>query len=161
MTFKEVFQLDMKVTAKWLGKRRFEANGPSGKIVHMDAKAEDGGTGEGNRPMELLLMGLIGCTGIDVSLIMERMRQPLESLEISAEGHRRESYPQAYTAIHLTYKMTGQISPEKAWRAINLSEEKYCSASASLSVEIIPSLILNGKEIERIQTNSDEKGLSD
>jgi putative redox protein len=152
--------LDMKVKATWMGKRRFEAKGPSGQTVYMDAKAEDGGTSEGNRPMELLLMGLIGCTGIDISLIMERMRQPLETLEITAEGHRRESYPQAYTEIHLTYQMTGQVSPEKAWRAINLSEEKYCSASASLLAEIKPSLILNGQEIARLQTTTSE-GLSD
>lgn len=151
----------MKVKASWLGKRRFEATGPSGQAVYMDAKAEDGGLGQGNRPMELLLMGLIGCTGIDITLIMERMRQPLEALEITAEGHRREAYPQAYTEIHLTYSMTGEISPEKAWRAINLSEEKYCSASASLSAEILPKLILNGQEIARFQTSEDEKGLSD
>jgi putative redox protein len=148
--------LDMKVRASWLGKRRFEANGPSEKSVYMDAKAEDGGTGEGNRPMELLLMGLVGCTGIDITLIMERMRQPLEALEILAEGHRREAYPQAYTEIHLTYSLSGQISPEKAWRAIHLSEEKYCSASASLSAEIVPTLILNGQEVARIQSFESE-----
>jgi len=151
--------LNMKVTSKWLGKRRFEAQGPSGKPVYMDAKQEDGGTDQGNRPMELLLMGLVGCTGIDISLIMERMRQPLETLEIEADGKRREEYPQAFTEIHLTYKMTGNVAPEKAWRAIHLSEEKYCSASSSLSATIVPHLILNGTEVPSI--TAVESGLSD
>ncbi len=151
----------MKVEAKWLGKRRFEAHGPSEKAIFMDAKADDGGSGEGNRPMELLLMGLIGCTGIDISMIMERMRQPLETLDIVADGHRRDPYPHAFTEIHLTYTMTGNISPEKAWRAINLSEEKYCSAAASLSATIIPHLILNNEQVQRIQTSESEQGLSD
>ncbi len=145
----------MKIEAKWLGKRRFEANGPSGKSVHMDAKADDGGTGDGNRPMELLLMGLAGCTGIDITMIMERMRQPLESLDITAQGHRRESFPKAFTEIHLTYTMVGSISPDKAWRAINLSEQKYCSASASLSAKIVPHLVLNGSEVPRMQTSEE------
>ncbi len=151
----------MDIRAKWLGTRRFEASGPSGHSVYMDANEQDGGMGQGNRPMELLLMGLAGCTGIDISLIMERMRQPLESLEIAAGGNRREDYPHAFTDITLTYTMSGQISPDKAWRAILLSEQTYCSAAASLSANIESHLILNGTEVERIQQRIDKKGLSD
>ncbi|MCL6549161.1 MAG: OsmC family protein [Alicyclobacillus sp.] len=141
--------MTMNITATWLGKRHFRAIGPSGHAVHLDARAEDGGEGQGNRPMELLLMGLAGCTGIDVSLILERMRQPLEQLEIEAAGTRQEQYPQKFTEIHLYYRMQGDVQPEKAWRAIHLSESKYCSASASLNAAIVPHLVLNGREIPR------------
>ncbi|WP_245628932.1 OsmC family protein [Alicyclobacillus shizuokensis] len=137
----------MRVTANWLGRRHFAAVGPSGCQVEMDAAAEVGGEGHGARPMELLLMGLIGCTGIDVTMILERMRQPLSSLTIEANGTRREEYPQKFTEIHLYYRMAGDVDADKAWRAIHLSEDKYCSASASLQAEIVPHLILNGQEV--------------
>lgn len=138
---------NMHVKSEWQGKRHFSSTGPSGHAVQMDAKVDDGGDDRGNRPMELLLMGLTGCTGIDVTLILERMRQPLQSLVIEADGVRREERPQAFTDIQLTYTMTGDVSPAKAWRAIHLSEEKYCSASASFRARIIPKLILNGVEV--------------
>ncbi|MBF8377020.1 OsmC family protein [Alicyclobacillus mali] len=139
--------MEMKVVGKWLGQRHFQADGPSGNTIYMDAKKEDGGTGQGNRPMELLLMGVVGCTGIDIAMIMEKMRVPLQGLEIEAAGERREEYPQAFTRIHLTYHMTGEVPPAKAWRAIRLSEQKYCSAIGSLKAEVIPHLVLNGQEV--------------
>lgn len=138
---------EMHVQSKWLGKRHFTSTGPSGHTVEMDAKVEAGGDDVGNRPMELLLMGLTGCTGIDVTMILERMREPLESLEIHADGVRREEHPQAFTEIALTYEMTGDVASAKAWRAIHLSEEKYCSASASFNARITPRLVLNGQEV--------------
>lgn len=138
----------MKVTGNWKGKRHFEAQGPSGHMVSMDAKPEAGGEDKGNRPMELVLMGLIGCTGIDVTMILERMREPLEDLQIEADGTRSEEHPQKFTEIHLTYHLTGEVSVQKAWRAIHLSEEKYCSASASLNATIVPHLVLNGTSVE-------------
>ncbi|WP_370541838.1 OsmC family protein [Alicyclobacillus sp. SO9] len=137
----------MKITANWKGKRHFEASGPSGYKVSMDAKQEAGGEDKGNRPMELVLMGLVGCTGIDISMILERMRQPLQDLQIEAEGTRQDEHPQRFTQIDLYYHITGEVAPEKAWRAIHLSEEKYCSASASLNATIVPHLILNGDEV--------------
>ncbi|RIV28823.1 OsmC family peroxiredoxin [Alicyclobacillaceae bacterium I2511] len=139
--------MEMQVTAQWEGKRRFTTTGPSGHTITMDSKREDGGDDSGARPMELLLMGLIGCTGIDVSLILERMREPLEELNIEAVGMRREEKPQAYTNIHLIYKVKGDLEAKKIWRAIRLSEEKYCSASASLVAPITTELILNGVSV--------------
>lgn len=105
--------LEMKVTSKWLGQRHFQADGPSGNTVYMDARREEGGTGQGNRPMELLLMGIVGCTGIDIAMILERMRLKLEGMEIDASGIRRDEYPQAFTEIHLTYRLTGRSHPPK------------------------------------------------
>lgn len=139
--------MEMKVETSWTEKRHFLSKGPSGFELSMDAAEAAGGTNQGHRPMELLLMGLTGCTGIDIAMIMERMRQPMETLEIDAVGARREEYPQGFTEIHLYYKMTGQVQPAKAWRAIHLSENKYCSASASLAAKIIPHLFLNDEEI--------------
>lgn len=148
----------MHVHTKWLGNRHFEAVGDSGHTIHMDAKPEDGGENRGNRPMELLLAGLAGCTGIDIAMILERMRQPLKGLEIDIDGVRRDTYPQAFTDIHVTYRITGNVEPDKAWRAIRLSEEKYCSASASLSATIVPKLVLNGDEIPNAHVASVGEG---
>lgn len=142
----------MHVTTTWTGKRHFESVGDSGIAVNIDARQEDGGEGQGNRPMELVLMGLTGCTGIDVSLILERMRIPVESLRIEATGERREEHPKAFTQIHLTYHITGNAPVDKVWRAISLSQDKYCSASASLSAEIIPHLVLNGESMPQSHT---------
>jgi putative redox protein len=137
----------MKVTSKWLGARHFQADGPSGNTIYMDARHEDGGTGQGNRPMELLLMGIVGCTGIDIAMILERMRVPLEELEIEAAAQRREEHPKAFTEIHLTYRIQGEVPAAKAWRAIHLSEEKYCSAIGTIQSKVVPHLVLNGAEV--------------
>lgn len=151
--------MEMNVRASWMGKRHFQAIGPSGHPVSMDAKEDAGGEDQGNRPMELLLMGLTGCTGIDVTMILERMRQSVQNLQIDARGIRREAYPQAFTEIHITYDMEGDIQPAKAWRAISLSEQKYCSASSSLNAKIVPHLILNGTTVPFMEDAS--AGLSD
>ena len=144
----------MRVIGTWQGKRHFKTVGPSGHELSVDAKAEAGGEDKGARPMELLLMGLIGCTGIDVSMILERMRQPMDSLEITAEGARREEHPQAFTDIRLVYRIAGEVDADKAWRAIHLSENKYCSASASFVARIVPVLILNGTEVPADESTS-------
>lgn len=149
--------VEMKINARWHGQRKFVAEGASDYAVTIDAKPEAGGTGAGARPMELLLMGLAGCTGIDVTMILERMREPLEGLDIEVSGARREEYPQAFTEIHVTYRMTGPLTAAKVWRAIHLSEEKYCSASASLVAVIVPHLVLNGESLPDTTAN----GVSD
>jgi putative redox protein len=141
----------MRVEAQWRGKRSFQATGPSDNTIDMDAATDVGGEGKGVRPMELVLMGLVGCTGIDVTMILERMRQPLESLRIEADGTRRDEHPQKFTEIHLTYHVAGDVTPDKVWRAIHLSEEKYCSASASLNATIVPHLILNGQAVPVVE----------
>ncbi len=156
-----VSTLEMKVTSKWLGKRHFQADGPSGNTIYMDAKREDGGTGQGNRPMELLLMGIVGCTGIDIAMILERMRVNMEGLEIEAVGERRDEFPQAFTRIHLTYHITGDVPAAKAWRAIHLSEEKYCSAIGSIRAEVVPHLVLNGTDIPPLDVVTQGDGQPD
>jgi putative redox protein len=154
-------QMEMKVTTKWLGQRHFQADGPSGNTIYMDASREDGGTGQGNRPMELLLMGVIGCTGIDIAMILERMRLPLEELKIEAVGQRRDEHPKAFTEIHMNYHITGDVPAAKAWRAIHLSEEKYCSAISTISARVIPHLVLNGTDVPPLDVISLTDGQPD
>ncbi len=114
----------------------FEAKGESGNIVHIDAAEKIGGTNSGSRPMELLLMGLGGCTAIDVLLILKKQRQQIDSLKINLTGERvkiegTEMMP--FRKINIHFSFTGQIVAEKAEKAISLSMEKYCSATAQFS----------------------------
>ncbi|GAX89730.1 OsmC family protein [Effusibacillus lacus] len=135
----------MKVSVAWQGKKRFDAKGDSGHLVVMDAKKEIGGEDSGSRPMELLLMGLGGCTGIDIVMILEKMRLNLEEFHMEIEGDRREEHPQKFTDIRIKYILKGEgLTRDKVERAIRLSEEKYCSASASLNARIQTVYELNG-----------------
>lgn len=124
--------MPVKMTATWTGGMRFVHQSASGHALVTDAPSEHGGLGSAASPMELLLLGLIGCTGVDVASILERMKQPLEGLEVSAEAERAEEHPRVYTRIHIIYTLKGDLDPKKVERAIDLSETKYCSASAML-----------------------------
>lgn len=135
------------VRTQWLGRRQFEAIGPSGYPVRMDAKEEYGGEGKGSSPLELLLVGLTGCIGIGVTQLLEKMRQSLESLEIEADGLREPKLPHAITQIHLTFRATGEVAPSRIWQAVKLEAEQYCPVAKSLHAEIILHVILNGEEV--------------
>lgn len=121
------------VTATWAGGLRFVHRSASGHAVVSDAPAAVGGDDSAPTPMELVLLGLIGCTGVDVASILQGMRQPFTALEVSASSERAEEHPRVYTRIHLTYRLRGDLDPQKVRRAIHLSEHKYCSVSAMLS----------------------------
>jgi putative redox protein len=118
--------------ATWTGGMRFEYKSATGHDLVTDVPVEKGGGGTAASPIELLLLGLIGCTGVDVATILERMKQPLEGLEVAAEFERAEDHPRVYTRIHVTYTLKGDLDEAKVKRAIELSENKYCSASAML-----------------------------
>ena len=126
----------------------FEASGASGIKNQIDANVDIGGHNLGARPMELLLMGLGGCTAIDVILILKKQRQIIEELRISVEGEREkiegtEMTPFRKINIHFAFK--GNLDLAKVERAIKLSMEKYCSATAQFSptAEITHSLSIN------------------
>jgi putative redox protein len=139
----------LNVSIDWLGKRKFEAVGNSGHKVTMDAKAEVGGEDSGPRPMELLLMGLGGCSGIDVAMILEKGRLTLEEFRMELSGIRADEMPQRFTDIHIHYILKGpDLTREKVERAILLSNEKYCSAAASLNANLTVSYELNGERYE-------------
>ena len=133
------------MTATWTGGMRFVYTSDTGHGLVTDAPKEVGGGDTAATPMELLLLGLIGCTGVDVASILERMKEPLEALEVTAEAERAEEHPKVYTKIHLIYRVKGEINPKKLERAIKLSEGTYCSASAMLgkTAEITNEYILS------------------
>jgi putative redox protein len=134
----------MSVKTEWLGKLQFQAKGPSGYPVLMDAGTASGGEGAGNSPLELLLVGLTGCIGIGVTQLLEKMRQPLEGLEIVADGVREVEVPHAFTEVDLTFHVTGDVAPSRIWQAVKLESERYCPVALSLKAVIIPHVILNG-----------------
>lgn len=130
----------MKINTSWKGNLEFENQLPSGHNLTVDAAKESGGHNNGPRPMELLLSGLAGCTGIDVVLILNKMKTELEDFEIEIEAERAEEHPRSFSKIHINYKFKGKkLKPRKVERAINLSEDKYCSASNSFNAEITSS----------------------
>jgi len=120
------------MTATWAGGMRFVYKSASGHGLVTDAGVANGGGGTAASPMELIILGLIGCTGVDVTSILERMREPLKGLEVSATYERAQEHPKVYTKIHLTYTLQGELDEKKVARAIDLSEKKYCSVSAML-----------------------------
>lgn len=123
----------MKAKATWLDGMAFVGESGSGHAVVMDGAPDSGGRNIGIRPMEMLLIGLAGCTAFDVVLILKRGRQPVEGCEVEVEAERAETDPKVFTRIHLVYTLTGKgLDPAKVERAIALSKDKYCSASIML-----------------------------
>ena len=92
----------------------------------------DGDKQSGNSPMELVLIGLCGCTGYDVASILRKKREPFTSLEVHAQAERAPNPPTVYTEIKLVYRLGGQVSHKAVEDAVKLSEEKYCSVAAML-----------------------------
>ena len=124
----------MKARVKWVDGMMFTGESGSGHAIVLDGAPENGGRNLGIRPMELMLLGLAGCTAFDVVLILKRGREPVSDCVVEVEAERAEVDPKVFTKIHLKYVLKGQsLSPEKVERAIRLSKEKYCSASIMLS----------------------------
>jgi putative redox protein len=120
----------MKARVQWLDGRAFVGESGSGHAVVMDGAPESGGRNIGVRPMEMLLLGLGGCTAFDVVMILERMREKVTGLDIALEGERAAEDPKVFTHVKIIYKVTGRnLKPANVERAVNLSAEKYCSAS--------------------------------
>ena len=123
----------MKATVKWLDGMMFIGESGSGHAVVMDGAPEAGGRNHGIRPMEMLLLGMGGCTAFDVVLILRRGREPVNGCEVEIEAERADHDPKVFTRIHLIYRLSGRgLASAKVERAIALSKEKYCSASVML-----------------------------
>src|ERR1700686_5482378 len=112
----------------WIEKQRFSGVSDSGHTIVVD-----GDKAAGNSPMELVLIGLCGCTGYDVVSILQKKREPFTSLEIRAEAERAVEPPSVYTKIKLIYRIGGKVSRKAVEGAVRLSKEKYCSVSALLA----------------------------
>ncbi len=123
----------MKARARWVEGMAFMGESGSGHAVVMDGAPEYGGRNLGIRPMEMLLIGLAGCTGFDVVQILKKGREPVTGCEVAVEAQRAAEDPKVFTAIHLAYRVSGPgLSAAKVERAVTLSKEKYCSASIML-----------------------------
>ena len=117
----------------------FQATSDSGHTVLIDSAEAVGGQNRGPRPMEMVLMGMGGCSAIDVMSILQKKRQEVTDCVIDLDARRAETVPKVFTHIHARYVVTGRNVSEKAVeRAVSLSMEKYCSATRMLasSVEI-------------------------
>lgn len=139
----------MKMNVEWKGKMAFEGKSESGVSLIVDATPSVGGEGKGQTPMQAVLTALGGCTGIDVISILTKMRNEPETFSIDIQAERASEHPKIFTGLHINYKLTGDnLEESKVRKAINLTQEKYCSVSKSLKAEITYSFEINGEKFE-------------
>jgi putative redox protein len=125
--------MDRTVEVRLLEGLHFESTGEDGLSVHMDSSPGFGGTGRGWRPMELLLVSLGSCTGMDVISILRKKRLTVEAYTVNVSGTQATEHPHVYTSIRIHHLLYAPDLPDEAVRrAIELSEQKYCSAYAML-----------------------------
>jgi putative redox protein len=128
----------VKATIKWLDGVSFEGVSESGHSVVMDGAPESGGKNLGMRPMEMLLLGLGGCTSYDVVTILKKSRQDVKDCSAEITAERAENIPKVFTKIHIHFILEGNnLDVSVVERAINLSATKYCSASIMLEKSVI------------------------
>ena len=123
----------MSTTAKvtWVDGMLMVAEGGTGHTITMDGAPDIGGRNLASRPMEVLLMGMGGCTAIDVGSMLKKQRQDIEGVEVSLVAERAEDHPKVYTSVKLVYTVRGRkLNRALVERAVSLSDEKYCSATA-------------------------------
>ena len=138
----------MKIKMKRLNQAmHFEATNETGNSIQMDGSPDIGGENKGVRPMELLLMGVAGCSSIDIVMLLKKMRQDLVDIQVEVDGEKEKAETYSfYKTIHVHFKLFGDLNEKKAKKAIDLSIEKYCSVSKALeytakitsSFEILP-----------------------
>lgn len=123
----------MHATVNWSGRMSFAGTAESGFSLPLGADPAVGGDTDGFRPIELMLVGLAGCTAMDVISILHKKKQAVSAFEVRAEAERADEHPRVFTRIHLRYRVTGTgIDPAAVARAIELSETRYCPAQAML-----------------------------
>lgn len=124
----------MEATVTWRGEAAFEARSGSGHEVMMDGPPDHGGQNRGPRPMEMLLMGVGGCASFDVMSILKKSRQDVTACVAELSAQRADAVPAVFTRIHLHFKVSGRgLKETQVKRAVDLSAEKYCSASIMLA----------------------------
>ena len=123
----------MNISVNWVDGLLMVGKSDSGHTITMDGPPESGGENLGVRPMEMLLLGVAGCTMIDVVTTLKKMRQDLSHLETKINAERATDHPKVFTDIHIQFVFKGKdLDPKKVDKAITLSAEKYCSASIML-----------------------------
>jgi putative redox protein len=116
-------------SVKWIGEEKFVATSPSGHAITIDS---DRASNKAPGPMELVLMALGACTATDVVSILKKKRQKLDSLEVICSGERAAEPPSVWIKLEILYRLRGTLEEAAVQRAIELSEQKYCSVSAML-----------------------------
>ncbi len=125
----------MSTTARisWVDGALFVAEGGSGHTLTMDGAADVGGRDLASRPMEVVLMGMGGCTAIDVVAMLKKQRQEIEGVEVSLVAERADEPPKVFTSVKVVYTVRGRkLNRALIERAVSLSEDKYCSATAMI-----------------------------
>lgn len=123
----------MNATVKWVQGLQFIGESGTKHEIVMDADAKYGGTDKGMRPMELLLVAIGGCSGMDVASVLQKKKQRLSGIEIKVNGINAESYPQKFTEIELEFIVRGKdLSEQAVKKAVESSMDKYCSVKATL-----------------------------
>lgn len=124
----------MKARVKWVEGMSFVGETGSGHALVIDGAPEHGGRNLGMRPMELVLIGAAACSAFDVVLILRKARQPIADCSVEADGERATEDPKVFTRIHLRYVVAGRgLDPRQVERAVQLSKDKYCSATQMLA----------------------------
>jgi putative redox protein len=127
----------MKAVVKWLDNMSFIGESESGHSVVMDGPAESGGRNLGVRPMEMVLLGMGGCTAFDVVLILQRQRQSISDCHVELSAERAADVPKVFTRIHVHYVVKGKgLDEKRVARAVDMTAEKYCSVSIMLSKSV-------------------------
>ena len=127
----------MHVSVKWIDGVSFVGESETGHAVVMDGAPENGGRNIGMRPMEMLLIGMGGCTSFDVVTILKKARQHVVDCVAEIDAVRADEIPKVFTKIHVHFVVTGDnLNPVQVERAVKLSAEKYCSASIMLSKSV-------------------------
>ena len=116
-------------SVQWIGDQKFVATGPSGHAITIDS---DRASNKAPGPMELVLMALGACTATDVVIVLEKKRQKLQALEVICSGERAADPPTVWVKLEVLYRLRGELDEKAVRHAIQLSEEKYCSVSATL-----------------------------
>ena len=123
----------MKASVSWAGAAKFIGTSGSGHSITMDGPPDHGGENQGARPMEMLLLGLGGCSSFDVVSILQKSRQQVSDVRVDIDAERVDAVPAVFSRIHLNFVVQGtNLKEAQVKRAVNLSAEKYCSASIML-----------------------------
>ncbi|MEM7210260.1 MAG: OsmC family protein [Pseudomonadota bacterium] len=127
----------MRARVKWLDNMSFVGESGSGHSIVMDGAPEAGGRDLGVRPMEMVLLGLGGCSAFDVVSILKKSRQSVTNCEVMLEAERVESVPKVFSKIHMIFRVQGDdLSDKHVGRAVSLSADKYCSVSRMLEATV-------------------------
>ena len=128
----------MKARVKWLDNMSFVGESGSGHSVVMDGAPDSGGRNLAARPMEMVLIGMGGCTAFDVVMILKKARQPVDDCIVEITAERAEEIPRVFTRIHAHYVIKGKgLSEKQVEKAVNLTAEKYCSVSIMLAATAV------------------------